>query len=1220
MGKRQNKLILLKGILAACLLFNHLGGYATIVSAMLPDNSSAELELSSQDQHDNQENSLDNNQAMLDPSQESDLNDKTMNFEENDTEVGVEEETSGQDQEESTIEIDNNVDEQLEEENVVQPDADSNDASVEGTELIEDSIEEISLFAGERSIGTGLVQLWQVVPEGQTQEGKTTSEIMKALQCRPNHNLYPLNGSTQHETYVNSCYVDDALYLGEDTNYYHIYLSGYEGKVPKSQTHTFSLDLNGDGQYVDYKIQTVAYYVPASSTARSSVEEAQSNLNVPELNYYDQYLDKYNDSNAKSIELYSTATVQSPSYYANENGTLFHYLTSNVKVAGNYSKVTVGKAPSWMSSGVKYYSYDGVYFYTNWRNIRVDGTGAVNQSNPFYNYYQYLPIRSKSNYISNTFDTYTNANGGAGGKLVNTGKYFYAVQDKYGINGALQYAMGIHESGWGKSSLSINKNNLFGMNATDNNPYGNGTSFPSIEAGINYHADRYLSWGYTDPIDDYRYFGSHVGNKGSGMNVKYASDPFWGEKIAGWYYRFDSASGLKDYNYYAIGIKTSNAVVDVKSSANASSTTLYQTKNKKSNLTIKNYPVLITGESNGFYSIKTDTPIVNGKPQFNQQYKWSQTNGYITKNQILISNHTNYRSPSSWQESNTINHSLQATLDSMTGNVTLKGKAYIPYLEMKNTEDTDIYIVLKKPQGQDIYYKANRNKDGYGTIAGYDYSCSGFELTIPRSDLQQVGNYQLYIKVIDNITGEYMIKKLTNLSNPNTVVDKALGQQRITISAMNDIQFSIKNPFIDELVQTSETSFVGNQLVIKGKAYIPYYEASTASALTTTIIIKDPSGKDTAFNVSMNANGYGTVSGYNYTYSGFEVNIPISYFKKSGDYKVYIKMVDKTTGHTVIKYLVGAGNVGQVDHKIGIDSIITLYNQPNVTLKASTKKVDKVIQQSTIKIENQQLVIEGKAYIPNYEMINKNDVSAQIIIKNPSGQDRYYTVEQNTSGYGVIQDVNYNYSGYRVLIPSRDLSQIGNYQVFIKLVDKASGHTVIKSLSGLTNKGTITQQPLGDTLMTVTEQSGVKLAVANRKNDTIIQESSVKVENQQLVIEGKAYIPNYEMINKNDVSTQIVIKNPSGQDRYYTVEQNTSGYGVKGNFNYSYSGYRVSIPNSDLSQLGDYKVYIKMVDQTTGHTVIKTLSNLKNSTLKFSLMGNRQLVISNTSSVMFTIK
>ena len=88
-----------------------------------------------------------------------------------------------------------------------------------------------------------------------------------------------------------------------------------------------------------------------------------------------------------------------------------------------------------------------------------------------------------------------------------------------------------------------------------------------LKRELNYHADRYLSWGYTDPLDDWRYFGSHVGNKGSGMNVRYASDPFWGEKIAGWYYRFDSTNGLKDYNYYTIGIKQSNVILDVKSAA-----------------------------------------------------------------------------------------------------------------------------------------------------------------------------------------------------------------------------------------------------------------------------------------------------------------------------------------------------------------------------------------------------------------------------------------------------------------------------------------------------------------------------------------------------------------------------------------------------------------------------------------------------------------------------
>ena len=33
--------------------------------------------------------------------------------------------------------------------------------------------------------------------------------------------------------------------------------------------------------------------------------------------------------------------------------------------------------------------------------------------------------------------------------------------------------------------------------------------------------------GYLN-INDYRYFGGQLGNKGSGINVKYAGDPYWG--------------------------------------------------------------------------------------------------------------------------------------------------------------------------------------------------------------------------------------------------------------------------------------------------------------------------------------------------------------------------------------------------------------------------------------------------------------------------------------------------------------------------------------------------------------------------------------------------------------------------------------------------------------------------------------------------------------------
>lgn len=573
------------------------------------------------------------------------------NWEENDHITGDENETldkTGDDNNQEDLIIDNDKTSEVIE--FVEEDVVDTELSTELEQNEEQNPEKIefnqdaeinlaSLSDAPRSVGSGLVQLWQVVPEGQNAEGKSTAEIMRELKCRPNHNIYPSGGKSEHQTYVNSCYVDDALYLGEDANYYYIYLSGYEGKVPKSQSHYFSLDLNNDGQKVSYEIQTVAYFIPGDdvATARSGLEPTEV-LDVPYLDYSNQLLNKYDENTSRIAYRSSNNTVQSPSYYANENGTLIHYITNNVKVPDNYSKVIVGAAPAWMVEGAKYYSYDGVYFYNNWRNIRVNGQGAVNESTPFYNYYQYLSVRSRSNYNAQSIDNYTNNNVGTEGKLVNTGQYFYAVQDKYGINGALQYSMGIHESGWGKSSLSLNKNNLFGMNATDSNPYGNGTSFPTVEAGINYHADRYLSWGYTDPIDDARYFGAHVGNKGSGMNVKYASDPFWGEKIAGWYYKFDQSNGMQDFNYYKIGVKASNAVINVYSQSNTNSSVLYQTRNKKSNLKIANYPFLIVGEEGDFYKIQSDTPIVNGHPSYSSTYNWDNSKGYISKESLNYTN------------------------------------------------------------------------------------------------------------------------------------------------------------------------------------------------------------------------------------------------------------------------------------------------------------------------------------------------------------------------------------------------------------------------------------------------------------------------------------------------------------------------------------------------------------------------------------------------------
>ena len=74
---------------------------------------------------------------------------------------------------------------------------------------------------------------------------------------------------------------------------------------------------------------------------------------------------------------------------------------------------------------------------------------------------------------------------------------------------------------------------------------------------------------YAEPktVGNY-YNGSHVGNKNSGINVKYASDPFWGEKIASFMYSIDDFNDMKDYNKYSVGIKISSANVAVKKEAN----------------------------------------------------------------------------------------------------------------------------------------------------------------------------------------------------------------------------------------------------------------------------------------------------------------------------------------------------------------------------------------------------------------------------------------------------------------------------------------------------------------------------------------------------------------------------------------------------------------------------------------------------------------------------
>lgn len=329
------------------------------------------------------------------------------------------------------------------------------------------------------------------------------------------------------------------------------------------------------------------------------------------------------------------------SRYTNDNGILRHYISTNVKQKSSYY-IEIAPSPSYLKQNTIYYSYDGHYFYNDYKTMINDlvvgnFNNAVNANNPFYNYYLYLPYRSQTNYTNADFANwfynemaYNKAQNYRGKMLVSkfneTEKAFVDSQNIYGANGLLTYSIARNESADGYSSIAQNKLNLFGHNAYDSSAYANATGYETNASSIYYHAEKYVSKGYTY-VNDFRYFGSHVGDKVSGLNVKYASDPYWGEKAAKNYYRFDRQYGLKDYQKYTLGIIKDDTTLNVYSSPKDDSPIFSLKK-------INERSVIILGKetykNQVWYKIQSDSPVnqarnglqlnFDGKYDFNKQY------------------------------------------------------------------------------------------------------------------------------------------------------------------------------------------------------------------------------------------------------------------------------------------------------------------------------------------------------------------------------------------------------------------------------------------------------------------------------------------------------------------------------------------------------------------------------------------------------------------------
>lgn len=298
-------------------------------------------------------------------------------------------------------------------------------------------------------------------------------------------------------------------------------------------------------------------------------------------------------------------------YYQAKNGELVHYLYVDTATGGYYTSYTVGKAPSFLKEGQPYYSWDGYTFYD--ANHRKVGTACQ--------YFQFLSARTPTSYTAAQLDQaimtklaeleklyqqnptqyakYKDATKKS--KLIGLGSTLKQVESEKHISALLILGLAFNESDYGLSNLAQTKNNLFGVGAVDSDP-NKAKPFPSPAYGVNALADRFNS-GYL-AVGNYRANGAVPGNKGTGFNVKYASDMFWGEKLARHMYNIDKMLGGKDFaRNYSIGLTDGydpNDGLNIRSQPKVSSSTLLFEYNKLG------MPVTIIGTSGSWYKIYSD--------------------------------------------------------------------------------------------------------------------------------------------------------------------------------------------------------------------------------------------------------------------------------------------------------------------------------------------------------------------------------------------------------------------------------------------------------------------------------------------------------------------------------------------------------------------------------------------------------------------------------------
>ena len=317
------------------------------------------------------------------------------------------------------------------------------------------------------------------------------------------------------------------VYDAKSQAWYYFKSGGYMAKNEIIDGH----QLGSDGKWLVEKAtnENAAYYQVVPVTANVY------NADGEKLSYISQgsvvWLDKDRKSDDKRLAIIisglsgymKTEDLQALDtskdfipYYESDGHRFYHYVAQNasIPVASHLSDMEVGK---------KYYSADGLHF------------DDFNLENPFL----FKDLTEATNYSAEDLDKVFSLLNIDNSLLENKGATFKEAEEHYHINALYLLAHSALESDWGLSKIAKDKNNFFGITAYDTTPYLSAKTFDDVDKGI-LGATKWIKENY---IDRGRTF---LGNKASGMNVQYASDPYWGEKIASVMMKINEKLGGKD--------------------------------------------------------------------------------------------------------------------------------------------------------------------------------------------------------------------------------------------------------------------------------------------------------------------------------------------------------------------------------------------------------------------------------------------------------------------------------------------------------------------------------------------------------------------------------------------------------------------------------------------------------------------------------------------------